>query len=95
MIENIIYVILAIIGLGVLVVIHELGHYFMAKKVGMKVEVFSIGFGKSIFSWKKDGVVWKVGCLPFGGYVKIAGMQKEGDKEPYEIENGLVLIVKE
>ncbi|MBM3199103.1 MAG: RIP metalloprotease RseP, partial [Chlamydiae bacterium] len=46
------YLVLAALGLGILVFIHELGHYFMAKREGMKIEVFSIGFGKPIFSWK-------------------------------------------
>ncbi len=54
----------------------------------MKVEAFSIGFGKPIYSWEKDGVKWQIGCLPFGGFVKIAGMQKEGSLEPYEIKDG-------
>lgn len=78
----------AILGLGFLVFIHELGHYIVARRKGMKVEVFSIGFGKSIHSWQKDGVKWQICILPFGGYVKIAGMQKEGTLEPQEISDG-------
>lgn len=85
---QIIYILLAILGLGILVFIHELGHYFMARRVKMKVEVFSIGFGKPIYSWVRHGVVWQIGMLPFGGYVKIAGMHKEKGKEPHEIPNG-------
>lgn len=88
MILNIIYIILAIVGLGFLIFIHELGHYFAAKKAKMKIETFSIGFGKPIYSFYRSGVKWQIGILPFGGFVKIAGMQKEGDKEPYEIEDG-------
>ncbi len=88
MIENIIYIILAILGISFLIFIHEFGHYIAAKRAGMKIEVFSIGFGKAIFSWNIKGVQWKIGFLPFGGYVKIAGMQKENDKEPQDIENG-------
>ena len=80
--------ILAILGLAFLVFIHELGHYFMALRVGMKVEAFSIGFGKPILKWMRNGVEWRLCILPFGGYVKIAGMQKEKDKEPHEIEGG-------
>ncbi len=81
-------ILLAILGLGLLVFIHELGHYFMARKVGMKVEAFSIGFGKPFLKWKRNDVEWRLCVLPFGGYVKIAGMQKEGSKEPHEIEGG-------
>ena len=88
MIENVIYILLALLGLSFLIFIHELGHYFVAKKVGMKIEVFSIGFGKALFSWKRNGVKWQVGILPFGGYVKIAGMEKKGNQEPYEIKDG-------
>ncbi|MBN2479492.1 MAG: site-2 protease family protein [Parachlamydiales bacterium] len=85
---NILYIILAIIGLGILVFIHELGHYFVAKRKKMKIETFSIGFGKPIFSWMRGDVKWQIGVLPFGGFVKIAGMQKEGNLEPYQIEDG-------
>ena len=85
---SVVYALLAIIGLGFLVFIHELGHYIVARRQGMKVEAFSIGFGKAIYSWERDGVKWMLCILPFGGYVKIAGMQKEGSREPYEIKDG-------
>ena len=81
-------IIFAILGLGFLVFIHELGHYIVARRKGMKVEAFSIGFGKAIYSWKHQGVTWQIGVLPFGGYVKIAGMQREGTEEPHEIKDG-------
>ncbi len=81
-------IIFAVLGLGFLVFIHELGHYIIALRKGMKVEAFSIGFGKAIYSWKHKGVTWQIGVLPFGGYVKIAGMQREGSREPHEIEDG-------
>ena len=54
----------------------------------MKIEVFSIGLGKPLFSWMHRGVKWQICPLLFGGYVRIAGMDKEGDKEPYEISDG-------
>lgn len=88
MIGQIFYILLAVIGLGFLVFIHELGHFWMARREGMAVEAFSIGFGRPIFSWMKNGVRWQIGWLPFGGYVKITGMQREGSLEPYEINNG-------
>lgn len=88
MLISLIYVILAALGLGLLVFIHELGHYFMARRVGMKVESFGIGFGKSIYSWEHNGVQWRLNWLPFGGYVKIAGMETEGDQNPEEIPGG-------
>ena len=88
MITNFLYLILAALGLGLLVFIHELAHYWMAKRVGMKVEAFSIGFGKAIIQWKRGDVQWRLGWLPFGGYVKIAGMQAEKGVEPHDIEGG-------
>src|SRR5579863_1540287 len=85
---SIIHIIFAILGLGFLIFIHELGHYIVARRKGMKVEAFSIGFGKAIYSWKYQGVNWQIGILPFGGYVKIAGMQREGTLEPHQIQDG-------
>ena len=53
---------------------HELGHFLMARLFGVKVEVFSVGFGKEIFGWNdKRGTRWKVSWLPIGGYVKFTG----------------------
>lgn len=86
--ESLIYLFLALLGLGFLIFIHELGHYIVARRVGMKVEVFSIGFGKPIRSWEFQGVKWQFCYLPFGGYVKIAGMEKKGSLEPHEIAEG-------
>jgi len=88
MVESFLYALLAILGLGFLVFIHELGHFIVARRQGMRVEAFSIGFGKPLYSWEKYGVKWIVGMIPFGGYVKIAGMSQEGKLEPYEILDG-------
>lgn len=60
--------------LGVLVFFHELGHYLVARWVGVKVEVFAIGFGPELFGWTRaNGERWKVCLLPLGGYVKMFG----------------------
>lgn len=88
MIVNLFFLVLALLGITFLIFIHELGHYLMALKTGMKVEVFSIGFGKSIYEWERKGVKWKIGWIPFGGYVRIAGMEKKGSIEPYQIPDG-------
>jgi regulator of sigma E protease len=88
MIYSVVYIFLAALGLGFLILIHELGHYFMARKEGMTVEAFAIGFGKPIFSWERKGVKWQICALPFGGYVRIAGMEKKGSLEPYQIADG-------
>lgn len=75
---NFFYFILALLGLSFLIFIHELGHYFMARRVGMRIEVFSIGLGKPIYSWMFQNVKWQFCYLPFGGYVQIAGEKEEG-----------------
>ncbi|AMF93696.1 sigma E protease regulator RseP [Vibrio fluvialis] len=61
-----------IVALGILVAVHEYGHFWVARKCGVKVEKFSIGFGKSI--WKrlgKDGTEYSISIIPLGGYVKM------------------------
>jgi regulator of sigma E protease len=88
MFMSIFYLALAILGLGFLIFIHELGHYFVARRVGMTVEVFSIGFGPPIRQWTIQGVKWQLCMLPFGGYVRIAGMDKKGTLEPHQIPDG-------
>lgn len=85
---SIMYVILAILGLSFLIFIHELGHYFMARRAGMRVETFSIGFGKPIYSWIRDGVRWQIGWLLFGGYVKIAGMDTSEQGDLHDVKDG-------
>jgi len=85
---SIFYFILSALGLSFIVFIHELGHYLVAKKLGMKIEVFSVGFGKPIFVWYRGEVKWQICFLLFGGYVKIAGMAKEDGRELHQIEGG-------
>jgi regulator of sigma E protease len=61
--------------LGILVSIHELGHYAAARWCGIGVEAFSLGFGPALKSWTdRRGTVWKLSALPLGGYVKMHGM---------------------
>ena len=69
--------------LGVLVFFHELGHYLAARARGVVVEVFSIGFGPALVSWRaKSGTVWKISVLPLGGYVKMQGWGEPNDPAP-------------
>lgn len=68
------YVIPFLVVLTVLIFVHELGHFWVARRCGVKVEVFSIGFGREIFGWNdRHGTRWKVSWLPLGGYVKMFG----------------------
>lgn len=63
-----------LITIGVLVFIHEMGHYLVGRWCGVKADKFSIGFGKELFGWNdKRGTRWKICALPLGGYVQFAG----------------------
>lgn len=60
--------------ISVVVFVHEYGHYWVARRCGIRVISFSIGFGPSLFGWTdKHGTRWQVACLPLGGYVKMFG----------------------
>lgn len=60
--------------ISIIVFIHEFGHYFVARRCGVKVDAFAIGFGKEIWGWNdRSGTRWKICWLPFGGYVKMYG----------------------
>lgn len=68
------YLVPFVLVLSVLVFFHELGHYLVARYNGVKVEVFSIGFGHEVFGWNdRVGTRWKISWLPLGGYVKMWG----------------------
>jgi regulator of sigma E protease len=66
-------VIAFLIVFGILVFIHEFGHFFMAKLVGIRVEVFSFGYGKRLLGFKKGQTDYRISVLPMGGYVKFLG----------------------
>ncbi len=68
------YVIPFLVVLTVLVFVHELGHYWVARRNGVRVEVFSIGFGSELFGWTdRAGTRWRFSAVPLGGYVKMFG----------------------
>lgn len=76
-----------VVVLGVLVFIHEMGHYLAARWRGIHAEAFAVGFGRALWSrTDRRGTVWRVGMLPLGGYVKLHGMTNafEGDQEAGE-----------
>ncbi len=66
-------IIYAIIALSVLIVVHEFGHFIIARLVNVKVITFSLGFGKKLFKWKKGETEYAVSAMPLGGYVKLLG----------------------
>ncbi|MDR2008139.1 MAG: site-2 protease family protein, partial [Alphaproteobacteria bacterium] len=74
--------------ISVLVFVHELGHYLFAKMFKVKVESFSIGFGKELFGWTdKSGTRWKIAPIPFGGYVKMKGEMIETENSATESDS--------
>lgn len=76
------YLVPFLVVLTVLVFVHELGHYVVARRNGVKVEVFSIGFGPELFGWTdKAETRWKVSAVPLGGYVKMFGEYDLDDDE--------------
>ncbi len=72
-----------VVVLGVLVFVHEFGHYLAARWRGIHVETFSIGFGRALLSWTdRVGTVWKLAWIPLGGYVKLHGQERPEDVAP-------------
>ena len=59
--------------LGIMILVHEFGHYAAAKWFGVRVDVFSIGFGKRLTGFRRGGTDYRISALPLGGYVKMAG----------------------
>lgn len=77
-------IIALLIVLGVVVFVHELGHFLAARWAGVRVDAFSIGFGPAIVKWHdKHNTVWKIGCLPLGGYVSIYGQEDMFNRKKY------------
>src|SRR6266513_6168806 len=62
-----------IVIIGFMVLIHEFGHYAVAKLLGVRVEQFAIGFGKRVFGFRKGETDYRINALPLGGYVKMSG----------------------
>ncbi|MGH6988510.1 MAG: RIP metalloprotease RseP [Stellaceae bacterium] len=87
------YLVPFVVVLTVLVFVHELGHYLIARWNKVRVEVFSIGFGPELFGWNdRAGTRWKVSALPLGGYVRMFG---EGDPVADERDGAATLSAEE
>jgi regulator of sigma E protease len=84
---NLLFTIVAfLVALGVLIVVHEYGHYLVARVCGVKVLRFSVGFGKPLWVFRRgpDRTEWVIAALPFGGYVKMLD-EREGPVAPHEL----------
>ncbi|HEX7505904.1 MAG TPA: M50 family metallopeptidase [Polyangia bacterium] len=83
-------IVVAIMGLALLIVLHEAGHFLAARLCGMRVERFSIGFGNPLVSFKRGDTVYQIAPIPLGGFVQVTGMnpQEEFDHDdPYVYPN--------
>ena len=83
-------ILIAIVGLGVLVVLHEGGHFLAARLCGMRVERFSIGFGPTLLGFKRGGTTYQIAPIPLGGFVQITGLNPNEDfdhNDPYVYPN--------
>lgn len=83
------YIILAIIFFGVLIAIHEFGHFSAAKLLGVKVNEFAIGMGPAIFKKQKGETLYSLRCLPIGGYCAMEGEDEDtGDPHSFTVQPG-------
>ncbi len=76
-----------LVVLGIMVLVHETGHFITAKLCGVRVEIFSIGFGKRLFGFRRGDTDYRISLLPLGGYVKMAG-ELGGDGKPLPDASG-------
>ncbi|MFK5956048.1 MAG: site-2 protease family protein [Planctomycetota bacterium] len=76
---------LTVLGIGLLLLIHEAGHFFAARAVGIKVHVFSLGFGPRIFGWTRHGCEFRLAWIPLGGYVRVAGEDPNATPVPGDL----------
>ncbi|MHC5065531.1 MAG: RIP metalloprotease RseP [Planctomycetota bacterium] len=76
-------ILLAALGIGLLIFIHELGHFICARMAGVRVEVFSLGFGQRLFGFVYKGTDYRLSLFPLGGYVRVAG------EDPVDREHAL------
>jgi len=83
-------ILVAVVGLALLIVLHEAGHFIAARLCGMRVERFSIGFGNALVSFKRGDTIYQIAPIPLGGFVQVTGMnpQEEFDhSDPYVYPN--------
>jgi regulator of sigma E protease len=67
------------LGIGLVIFVHESGHFLMARWCKVRVETFSLGFGPRIFGWRRGATTYQIAAVPLGGYVKMAGEESQGD----------------
>ncbi|QDV07371.1 Putative zinc metalloprotease [Planctomycetes bacterium Poly30] len=81
---DILNIVLVVFGIGLVIFVHELGHFMAARWCGARVEIFSLGFGPRLFGWKRGDTMFQVAAVPLGGFVKVAGEYYDGTTEKEE-----------
>ena len=86
MLSNILYVLLAIVMLGVIVTVHEFGHYCVGRLCGLGIGEFSVGFGPRLLGWERKGIKYSLRAIPLGGYCAFVGEDERND-DPRAMNN--------
>ena len=86
MLSNILYVFLALIMLGVIVTVHEFGHYLVGRLCGIGIVEFSVGFGPRLLGWERKGIRYSLRLIPLGGYCAFVG-EDEVNEDPRAMNN--------
>ncbi len=86
MLSNILYILLAIVMLGIIVTVHEFGHYLVGRLCGIGVLEFSVGFGPRLFGWERKGIQYSLRAIPLGGYCAFLGEDERND-DPRAMNN--------
>ena len=82
------YVVIAILFFGLLIIVHELGHFITARMCGVQVNEFAVGMGPALFKKEKNGTLYSLRLIPFGGYCAMLG-ESEDEDEPCDSEHAL------
>ncbi len=80
------YILSFVVVVGVIIMVHELGHFLAARAVGIRVDRFSIGFGPKLFAVQRGETEYRLSWVPLGGYVKMAGMIDESFDNPDDFD---------
>lgn len=83
---NLLYILLALVLLGVIVTVHEFGHYLVGRACGIGVIEFSVGMGPKLFGWERKGIKYSLRLLPLGGYCSFVGEDENSDN-PHAMNN--------
>jgi len=86
MFSNILYILLAIVMLGIIVTVHEFGHYLVGRLCGIGIVEFSVGFGPRLFGWERKGIKYSLRGIPLGGYCAFVGEDEQND-DPRAMNN--------